>query len=66
MDIGWDRRHRRVLNVLASDPGTGKTRFALDIARRLWFRLPWPDNQPNELLREVPDALGCKAIGNFG
>ena len=31
-----------VLNVMASDPGTGKTRFALDLARRLWFGLPWP------------------------
>jgi AAA domain len=38
-----------VLNALASDPGTGKTRFALDLARRLWFGLPWPDNQPNEM-----------------
>lgn len=38
-----------VLNALASEPGTGKTRFGLDIARRLWFGLPWPDGQPNEL-----------------
>ena len=38
-----------VLNALASDPGIGKTRFALDLARRLWFGLPWPDGQPNDL-----------------
>jgi hypothetical protein len=36
-----------VLNALASDPGIGKTRFAMDIARRLYFGLPWPDGQPN-------------------
>lgn len=36
-----------VLNALAAEPGTGKTRFALDLARRLWFGLPWPDGQPN-------------------
>jgi hypothetical protein len=38
-----------VLNVLASDPGIGKTRFALDVARRLYFGLPWPGNQTNTL-----------------
>ena len=38
-----------VLNALASDPGIGKTRFALDLARRLWLGLPWPDCQPNDL-----------------
>ena len=38
-----------VLNVVASEPGTGKTRFALDLARRLYFGLPWPDGQANEL-----------------
>jgi hypothetical protein len=38
-----------VLNALASDPGIGKTRFALDLARRLRFALPWPDNQTNNL-----------------
>ncbi len=38
-----------VLNALASDPGIGKTRFALDLARRLYHGLPWPDGQPNTL-----------------
>ncbi len=36
-----------VLNAVASEPGTGKTRFGLDLARRLWLALPWPDGQEN-------------------
>ena len=36
-----------VLNALAADPGTGKTVMAADLARRLWFKLPWPDGQEN-------------------
>jgi hypothetical protein len=44
---GWI--NRGVLNVVASEPGTGKTRFALDLARRLWFGSDWPDGQPNSL-----------------
>jgi hypothetical protein len=36
-----------VLNAVAADPGIGKTRFAMDLARRLWLGLPWPDGQPN-------------------
>jgi AAA domain len=31
--------------LLSSDPKIGKTHFALDLARRLWFGLPWPDGQ---------------------
>ena len=38
-----------VLNVLASDPGVGKTRFTLDLSRQLYHALPWPDGQPNTL-----------------
>jgi hypothetical protein len=34
-----------VLNAVAADPGVGKTRFGLDLARRLWFGLGWPDGQ---------------------
>src|SRR5262249_23538132 len=37
-----------VLNAVAAEPGTGKTRFAFDLARRLWFKLDWPDGQENE------------------
>jgi hypothetical protein len=44
---GW--LARGVLNVVASDPGTGKTRFGLDLARRLWLGLPMPDGQSTEL-----------------
>ena len=36
-----------VLNAVASDPGIGKTRFGLDIARRLHGALLWPDGQAN-------------------
>ena len=38
-----------VLNALAADPGTGKTVMAADLARRLWFKQDWPDDQPNTL-----------------
>jgi hypothetical protein len=38
-----------VLNVVASEPGVGKTRFAMDLARRFWFGLPMPDGQVNPL-----------------
>jgi hypothetical protein len=31
------------LTVLASEPGLGKTRLALDLCRRMWNCLPWPD-----------------------
>jgi hypothetical protein len=36
------------LNVIAAEPGVGKTRFVLDLARRLWHGEPWPDGQPND------------------
>jgi hypothetical protein len=42
---GWIASH--VLNAVAAEPGVGKTRFALDLARRLWFKLAWPDGQEN-------------------
>ncbi|MFO0957429.1 MAG: AAA family ATPase [Isosphaeraceae bacterium] len=32
-------------NLLSSDPKVGKTHLALDLARRLWLGLPWPDDQ---------------------
>ena len=44
---GWI--NRGVLNAVAAEPGTGKTRFALDLARRLYLKVPWPDGQANEL-----------------
>ncbi|MFI5454203.1 MAG: AAA family ATPase [Isosphaerales bacterium] len=33
--------------LLSSDPKIGKTHLALDLARRLWFGLSWPDGQPS-------------------
>lgn len=36
-----------VLTGLAAEPGTGKTRFAVDLARRLALALPWPDDAEN-------------------
>ena len=32
---------------MAAEPGTGKTRFGLDLSRRLGKGEPWPDGQPN-------------------
>ena len=32
-------------NLLSSDPKIGKTHVALDLARRIWFAEPWPDEQ---------------------
>jgi hypothetical protein len=34
---------------IAAFEGVGKTRFAMDLARRVWFGLPWPDGQPATL-----------------
>ena len=45
-----------VFNVVASEPGTGKTRFAFDLARRLHRGLPWPDGQEN------PNPAGCRML----
>ena len=36
-----------VLNAVASDPGIGKTRFGMDISRRLWKKLVFPDGAVN-------------------
>jgi AAA domain len=37
---------RAHFTLLSSDPKIGKTHFALDLARRLWLALNWPDGQP--------------------
>jgi hypothetical protein len=31
---------------LAAEPGVGKTRFSMDLARRIYHALPWPDGEP--------------------
>ena len=36
---------RAHFTLLSSDPKIGKTHLALDLARRLYFGLPWPDGQ---------------------
>lgn len=41
---GWIARG--VLTLLAAESDTGKTRFCLDLARRVNLGLPWPDGQP--------------------
>jgi hypothetical protein len=35
-----------VLTILAADPGVGKTRLCMDLARRVYLGLPWPDGSP--------------------
>jgi hypothetical protein len=43
----WVPRGR--VSGVAGFEGTGKTRFALDLARRAYHGLPWPDGQPMTL-----------------
>jgi putative DNA primase/helicase len=40
---GWIQK--AVVNLLAAEGGTGKTRFACDLVRRIRHGLPWPDGQ---------------------
>ncbi len=35
----------RIVGIAAGE-GVGKTRFALDLARRIFLGLEWPDGQP--------------------
>lgn len=37
---------------IAGSEGTGKTRFALDLCRRVWNGLPWPDGSEMTLPKE--------------
>ncbi len=43
---GWIQR--KVVNILAAEGGTGKTRLMADLLRRMHNQLPWPDGQPME------------------
>jgi hypothetical protein len=45
-----------VLNAVAADPGTGKTILGMDLARRLFLGLTWPDGQAN------PFPAGTKTL----
>lgn len=52
----------KVIGVAALE-GTGKTRFCLDLCRRAWHGLPWPDNQPMTVTEGTP-SLWLPADGN--
>ena len=44
---------------IAAFEGVGKTRFAMDLARRIWFGLPWPDGQPATFPERTPTLWVC-------
>ncbi len=44
---------------IASPEGTGKSRFALDLCRRVWNGMPWPDGQAMTLPVQSPSVWVC-------
>ncbi len=54
---GWIPKSR-IAGISAAE-GVGKTRLAMDLARILWFGLPWPDGQPATLPPETPTLWIC-------
>lgn len=50
---------RGALVGLAAYEGVGKTREAMDLARRIWFALPWPDGQAPTLPARTPTLWVC-------
>jgi hypothetical protein len=44
---------------IAGLEGTGKTRFGLDLCRRVWNALPWPDGQVMTLPPKTPSLWLC-------
>ena len=44
---------------IAAFEGIGKTRFAMDLARRIWLALPWPDGQAPTLPARTPTLWVC-------
>ena len=54
---GWIPRGR--VSGVGGFEGTGKTRFALDLARRAYHGLPWPDGQPMTLRRGSKSLWIC-------
>jgi hypothetical protein len=44
---------------IAAFEGVGKTRFAMDLARRIWLREPWPDGQPPTMPARAPTLWVC-------
>ena len=54
---GWIPASRVV--GIASLEGTGKTRFGLDLCRRVWNGMPWPDEQAMTLPPKTPSLWLC-------
>jgi len=48
----------RIVGIAAGE-GIGKTRFALDLARRIWLKEPWPDGQPMTFPAYTPTLWLC-------
>lgn len=48
----------RIVGIAAFE-GIGKTRFAMDLARRIWFGLPWPDGQAATFPVGTPTLWVC-------
>jgi hypothetical protein len=54
---GWIPPNRIV--GIAAGEGVGKTRFVLDLCRRVWLNLSWPDDQPMTLPARTPSLWLC-------
>ncbi|WP_435009928.1 AAA family ATPase [Tundrisphaera lichenicola] len=54
---GWIPASR--ISGIAAFEGVGKTRLAMDLARRIWFALPWPDGQPPSFPANTPTLWIC-------
>jgi hypothetical protein len=54
---GWIPPNR-IVGVAAGE-GVGKTRFLLDLCRRVWLGIPWPDEQPMTLPAQTPSLWIC-------
>jgi hypothetical protein len=50
-----------VLTLLTAEPSTGKTRFGLDLTRRIANGLAWPDGQPMDIGDRRPVVLWIPA-----
>lgn len=50
-----------VLTAVASEPGLGKTRFCLDVIRRIRFGLPWLDGSP---MTAPTDGVALWVVGD--
>jgi hypothetical protein len=48
----------RIVGVAAAE-GVGKTRYLLDLCRRVWLGLPWPDGQAMTLCNQTPSVWLC-------